>query len=202
MDKIKMLLVITVLIALSTLFYGVQGMQRVRSADEYKDLGVYTFYPQRVAPLQKETNFSGRLKRTNPTTTVYAVDYWTEQNKTKKLQALVEEASLPEPQNWREKIERGKQLRDKLRPVQEYEYLMETGGIESEAQEILAEGKPIERRVLAIPAEKAYITVDAAMTAEDYVDKQTGFNKNLAMASLTYLVAVGAYYLVKRFSNN
>ena len=183
MDKIKMLLVITVLIALSTLFYSVQGMQQVRSAGEYKDLGVYTFYPQRVAPLQKETN-------------------WTEQNKTKKLQALAEEESLPEPQNWREKIERGKQLRDKLRPVQEYEYLMETGGIESEAQDILAEGKPIERRVLAIPAEKAYITVEANMTAEDYVDKQTGFNKNLAMASLTYLVAVGAYYLVKRFSNN
>lgn len=89
------------------------------------------------------------MKRRNPTTTVYAVDYWTEENRKNKLAAAAEK--MPEPENWREKIEQGKRLRDKLRFVNEYNYILEKGGIESSAQQIVDEGKPVERRVLYIP---------------------------------------------------
>lgn len=85
MNKIKSILrflpVFIFIIAVIALFNSYGDMQKVRPADEYKDMGVYTFYPQRVIPLQKETNFSGKMKRRNPTTTVYAVDYWTEENR-------------------------------------------------------------------------------------------------------------------------
>ncbi len=173
-------------------------MQKIRSADEYQDRGVYTFYPKRVAPLQKETNYTGRMKRMNPTTTVYAVDYWTEETRKNRLAAAAEQ--MPEPKNWREKIEQGKKLRDKMRLVPEYNYLLEKGGIESKAQEIVDEGKPIERRVLYIPEEKSYITVEKDMTAEDYVDGQIGYKKNVEMVCITYIVGFAAYYLVKHFS--
>ena len=111
----------------------------------------FTRFTRKVIPLQKETNFSGKMKRRNPTTTVYAVDYWTEENRKNKLAAAAEK--MPEPENWREKIEQGKKLRDKLRFVNEYNYILEKGGIESSAQQIVDEGKPVERRVLYIPEE-------------------------------------------------
>lgn len=204
MDKIKSILrflpVFIFIVAVIALFNSYGDMQKVRPADEYKDMGVYTFYPQRVIPLQKETNFSGKMKRRNPTTTVYAVDYWTEENRKNKLAAAAEKT--PEPENWREKIEQGKRLRDKLRFVNEYNYILEKGGIESSAQQIVDEGKPVERRVLYIPEEKSYITVEKDMTAEDYVDEQIGFNKKVAMAALTYIVAFAAYYAVKHFAKS
>lgn len=109
---------------------------------------------------------------------------------------------MPEAENWREKIEQGKKLRDKLRFVNEYNYILEKGGIESSAQQIVDEGKPVERRVLYIPDEKSYITVEKDMTAEDYVDEQIGFNKKVAMAALTYIVAFAAYYAVKYFAKS
>ena len=84
------------------------------------------------------------------------------------------------------KIEQGKKLRDKLRFVNEYNYILEKGGIESSAQQIVDEGKPVERRVLYIPEEKSYITVEKDMTAEDYVDEQIGYNKKSCYGS-TYL---------------
>ena len=75
MEKIKSILrflpVVIFIVAVIALFNSCGDMQKVRPADEYKDMGVYTFYPQRVIPLQKETNFSGKMKRRNPTTTVY-----------------------------------------------------------------------------------------------------------------------------------
>ena len=183
MDKIKSILrflpVFIFIVAVIALFNSYGDMQKVRPADEYKDMGVYTFYPQRVIPLQKETNFSGKMKRRNPTTTVYAVDYWTEENRKNKLAAAAEK--MPEPENWREKIEQSKRLRDKLRFLNEYNYILEKGGIESSAQQIVDEGKPVERRVLYIPEEKSYITVEKDMAAEDYVDEQIGFNKKVAM---------------------
>ena len=204
MEKIKGILrflpVVIFIVAVIALFNSCGDMQKARPADEYKDMGVYTFYPQRVIPLQKETNFSGKMKRRNPTTTVYAVDYWTEENRKNKLAAAAEK--MPEPENWREKIEQGKKLRDKLRFVKEYNYILEKGGIESSAQQIVDEGKPVERRVLYIPEEKAYITVEKDMTAEDYVDEQIGFNKKVAMAALTYIVAFAAYYAVKYFAKS
>ena len=204
MKKIKSVLrflpVFIFIVAVIVLFNSYGEMQKVRPADEYKDMGVYTFYPQRVIPLQKETNFSGRMKIRKPVTTVYAVDYWTEENKKNKPAAA--SGKMPEPKNWREKIEQGKKLRDKLRFVNEYNYILEKGGIESSAQQIVDEGKPVERRVLYIPEEKLYITVKKDITAEDYVDGQIGYNKKVAMAALTYIVAFAAYYAVKYFAKS
>lgn len=40
------------------------------------------------------------------------------------------------------------------------------------------------------------------MTAEDYVDEQIGFNKKVAMAALTCIVAFAAYYAVKYFAKS
>ena len=183
MEKIKSILrflpVFIFIVAVIALFNSYGDMQKVRPADEYKDMGVYTFYPQRVIPLQKETNFSGKMKRRNPTTTVYAVDYWTEENRKNRLAAAAEK--MPGP---------------------EYNYILEKGGIESSAQQIVDEGKTVERRVLYIPEEKSYITVEKDMTAEDYVDEQIGFNKKVAMAALTYIVALAAYYAVKYFAKS
>lgn len=204
MEKIKSILrflpVFIFIVAVIALFNSYGEMQKVRPADEYKDMGVYTFYPQRVIPLQKETNFSGRMKIRKPVTTVYAVDYWTEENKKNKLAAA--SGKMPEPKNWREKIEQGKKLRDKLRFVNEYNYVLEKGGIKSSAQQIVYEGKPVERRVLYITEEKLYITVEKDITAEDYVDRQIGYNKKVAMAALTYIVAFAAYYAVKYFTKS
>ena len=67
MEKIKSILrflpMVIFIVAVIALFNSYGDMQKVRPADEYKDMGVYTFYPQRVIPLQKETNFSGKRNR-------------------------------------------------------------------------------------------------------------------------------------------
>ena len=140
------------------------------------------------------------MKRRNPTTTVYAVDYWTEENRKNKLAAAAEK--MPEPENWREKIEQGKKLRDKLRFVNEYNYILEKRRHWKQRPTNCGWRKPVERRVLYIPEEKSYITVEKEMTAEDYVDEQIGYNKKVAMAALTYIVAFAAYYAVKYFAKS
>lgn len=54
----------------------------------------------------------------------------------------------------------------------EYKYRYEAGSIESAAQRLLVDGKPIRRRVLTIPQKDTYITIDAAETIESYSTKQ------------------------------
>lgn len=44
-------------------------------ASAYDDMGVHTFVPEEVYPVQRENHATGRQKRNHPTTTVYIVRY-------------------------------------------------------------------------------------------------------------------------------
>lgn len=61
MKKIKSILrflpVFIFIVAVIALFNSYGYMQKVRPADEYKDMGVYTFYPQRVNTAAKRNQF-------------------------------------------------------------------------------------------------------------------------------------------------
>ena len=56
MEKIKSILrflpVFIFIVAVIALFNSYGDMQKVCPADEYNDMGGYTFYPQRLIPMQ------------------------------------------------------------------------------------------------------------------------------------------------------
>ena len=70
----------------------------------------------------------------------------------------------------------------------EYKYRYEAGSIESAAQRLLVDGKPIRRRVLTIPQKDTYITIDAAETIESYSTKQKTTSFIVAGAASSYLL--------------
>lgn len=187
------------IVAVIALFNSYGDMQKVRPADEYKDMGVYTFYPQRVIPLQKETNFSGKMKRRNPTTTVYAVDYWTEENRKNKLAAAAEK--MPEPENWREKIEQGKKLRDKLRFVNEYNYILEKAALKAAPSKLLMKENLLNAACF-IYRKKNHILLLKRYDSRRLRRRTDWFQQKVAMAALTYIVAFAAYYAVKYFAKS
>lgn len=67
--------VILFVLAVSCLYAGVRGISQTRPASDYQDEGVHTFVPCEVHPMQVENHATGRLKRMNPTKTVYLVTY-------------------------------------------------------------------------------------------------------------------------------
>lgn len=65
-------------------------------------------------------------------------------------------------------------------------------------QEIVAEGKPVKRRILSIEKENKYITVDSIYTAESYVSKNKKRYITLFLISMIYLLGFGCYTILKR----
>lgn len=78
-DKLKpmgfvvgiMLLLFSVL----TLFFSAKSISAIRPSLDYTDMGVRTFVPVHVLPTPVKNTSPGRNKRTNPTKTVYIVEY-------------------------------------------------------------------------------------------------------------------------------
>ena len=77
-----------------------------------------------------------------------------------------------------------------------YEYDYEAGSVDTIAQKIVEEGEPIERRVLSVPDEGTYITVEADETAETYVAGQRKRFVLISIVSVLYLVIWGMVELV------
>ena len=57
------------------LYFSLQNLSSIRPASAYEDMGVHTFVPEEVYPVQRENHATGRQKRNHPTTTVYIVRY-------------------------------------------------------------------------------------------------------------------------------
>ena len=57
------------------LYFSLRNLSSIRPASAYEDMGVHTFVPEEVYPVQRENHATGRQKRNHPTTTVYIVRY-------------------------------------------------------------------------------------------------------------------------------
>ena len=77
-----------------------------------------------------------------------------------------------------------------------YEYDYEAGSVDTIAQKIVEEGEPIERRVLSIPDEGTYITVEADETAETYVAGQRKRFVLISIVSVLYLAVWGMVNII------
>ena len=55
------------------LYFSLRNLSSIRPASAYEDMGVHTFVPEEVYPVQRENHATGRQKRNHPTTTVYIV---------------------------------------------------------------------------------------------------------------------------------
>ena len=60
------------------LYFSLRNLSSIRPASAYEDMGVHTFVPEEVYPVQRENHATGRQKRNHPTTTVYIVRYRSE----------------------------------------------------------------------------------------------------------------------------
>lgn len=80
-----------------------------------------------------------------------------------------------------------------------YQY-KEEFSVEVLAQNVVEEGKAIQRRVLSIPQEGGYITIDANETADTYVSSQKTKYFVIAAVCFAYMAAwgVGAAILAKK----
>ena len=61
--------------AVLCLYFSLRNLSSIRPASAYEDMGVHTFVPEEVYPVQRENHATGRQKRNHPTTTVYIVRY-------------------------------------------------------------------------------------------------------------------------------
>ena len=64
--------------AVLCLYFSLRNLSSIRPASAYEDMGVHTFVPEEVYPVQRENHATGRQKRNHPTTTVYIVRYRSE----------------------------------------------------------------------------------------------------------------------------
>ena len=65
--------------AVLCLYFSLRNLSSIRPASAYEDMGVHTFVPEEVYPVQRENHATGRQKRNHPTTTVYIVRYRSEE---------------------------------------------------------------------------------------------------------------------------
>lgn len=162
MEKLKSIAVsvsIMLLIAAPLcLYFSLRNLSELRSPSEYEDAGVYSFFPEEVAPILVENHATGRARRTQSTRTVYRVTYLAE---------------------------------DGYRYREEY-------SVETLAQAILEEGRPVQRRVLLIPQEDAYTTIDPDQTVESYLFGQKRTYYLIAGACSLYLLGWGAAAALRR----
>ena len=68
--------ILLLILSAASLYAAMQGISKVRPAEDYEDQGVRSFEPYAVYPVQVEnTGAVGRDRRMHPTKTVYKVDY-------------------------------------------------------------------------------------------------------------------------------
>lgn len=143
-----------------SLYFSMRNLTQIRTASDYDDLGIYTFVPDEVYPIQVENHATGRAGRNHPTKTVYVVSYRAEDGSG-------------------------------------YQYRQEFA-VETLAQNVLKEGEPIQRRVLSIPHENSYTTIDVEETVESYTLHQKMTYLVIAGASSLYLLAWISMLVIRR----
>ncbi len=82
------------------------------------------------------------------------------------------------------------------------EYRQETGHVKDEAERILKEAVPVDRRVLLIKDSHSYITIDPDKTAESYVSDLRQKCKWMIILSSVFIVAYLAYCIVYCYRRN
>ena len=144
--------ILLLILSAASLYVAVQALLEVRPAEDYEDIGVLTFQPYDVLPIQvQNTGASSRDRRMNPTKTVYMVYY-------------------------------------RATDGSGYKWSSEAFS-KDHGQRVVEAGETVERRVLRIPADGTYITVEPDQTAGSYTE-------GLRQKYITVLVLAGAYVLL------
>ena len=156
MRKLKTIIpvagILLLILSAASLYVAMQALSDIRPAEDYEDIGVLTFQPYDVLPIQvQNTGASSRDRRMNPTKTVYMVYY---------------RATDGSGYKWSDKA-----LTRDL------------------GKDIVEVGETVQRRVLRIPADGTYITVEPDQTAGSYTE-------GLRQKYTTILVLAGAYVLL------
>ena len=144
--------ILLLILSAASLYVAMQALLVIRPAEDYEDIGVLTFQPYDVLPVQvQNTGASSRDRRMNPTKTVYMVYY---------------RATDGSGYKWS-----GEALTRDL------------------GKDIVEAGETVQRRVLRIPADGTYITVEPDQTAGSYTE-------GLRQKYITVLVLAGAYAIL------
>ena len=156
MRKLKTIIpvagILLLILSAASLYVAMQALLVIRPAEDYEDIGVLTFQPYDVLPVQvKNTGANSRDRRMNPTKTVYMVYY---------------RATDGSGYKWSDKA-----LTRDL------------------GKDIVEAGETVQRRVLRIPADGTYITVEPDQTAGSYTE-------GLRQKYITVLVLAGAYAIL------
>ena len=135
-----------------SLYVAMQALSDIRPAEDYEDIGVLTFQPYDILPVQvQNTGASSRDRRMNPTKTVYTVHY---------------RATDGSGYKWSNEA-----------------FSKDHG------QRVVEAGETVERRVLRIPADGTYITVEPEQSAGSYT-------AGLRQKYTTIFALAGAYVLL------
>ena len=173
MRKLKTIIpvagILLLILSAASLYVAMQVLSDVRPAEDYEDIGVLTFQPYDVLPVQvQNTGASSRDRRMNPTKTVYMVYY---------------RATDGSGYKWSD------------------EALTRDLG-----EDIVEAGETVERRVLSIPSDGTYITVEPEQTAGSYTEGLRGkYTRIIGLSTLYilfYLIALILVKLVSRLRKN
>ena len=135
-----------------SLYVAMQALSDIRPAEDYEDIGVLTFQPYDILPVQvQNTGASSRDRRMNPTKTVYMVYY-------------------------------------RATDGSGYKWSSEAFS-KDHGQRVVEAGETVERRVLRIPADGTYITVEPEQSAGSYT-------AGLRQKYTTIFALAGAYVLL------
>ena len=161
--------ILLLILSAASLYAAMQGISKVRPAEDYEDQGVRSFEPYAVYPVQVEnTGAVGRDRRMHPTKTVYKVDY---------------RATDGSGYKWSNEA-----------------FSKDHG------QRVVEAGDTVERRVLSIPSDGTYITVEPEQTAGSYTEGLQGkYNRIIGLSTLYilfYLIALILVKLVRRLRKN
>ena len=144
--------ILLLILSVASLYVAMQALSDIRPVEDYEDIGVRTFRPYDVLPVQVQNTEAGsRGRRMNPTKTVYMVYY---------------RATDGSGYKWSD------------------EALTRDLG-----KDIVEAGETVQRRVLRIPADGTYITVEPEQTAGSYTE-------GLWQKYTTVLVLAGAYAIL------
>ena len=144
--------ILLLILSAASLYVAMQALLVIRPAEDYEDIGVLTFQPYDVLPVQvQNTGASSRDRRMNPTKTVYMVYY---------------RATDGSGYKWSNEA-----------------FSKDHG------QRVVEAGETVERRVLRIPADGTYITVEPEQSAGSYT-------AGLRQKYTTIFALAGAYVLL------
>ena len=173
MRKLKTIIpvvgILLLILSAASLYVAMQALSDIRPAEDYEDIGVLTFQPYDVLPVQvQNTGASSRDRRMNPTKTVCMVYY---------------RATDGSGYKWSD------------------EALTRDLG-----KDIVEAGETVERRVLSIPSDGTYITVEPEQTAGSYTEGLQGkYTRIIGLSTLYtlfYLIALILVKLVSRLRKN